>query len=37
MLLDKLQKSSKFITLLQERGKTEDVKDYELEILRRKQ
>jgi len=37
MLLDKLQKSSKFITLLRERGKTEDVKDYELEILRRKQ
>jgi len=37
MLYDKLQKSSKFIKLIQERGAVEDVRDYELEILRRKQ
>ena len=37
MLLDKLQKSNKFMKLIQERGAVEDIRDYELEILRRKQ
>ena len=37
MLYDKLQKNPKFMGLISERGKVEDVKDYELQILRRKQ
>jgi hypothetical protein len=37
MLYDKLENSNKFLQLIQERGPVEDVKDYELEILRRKQ
>ena len=37
MLYDKLEKSSKFMQLIKERGAAEDVRDYELEILRRKQ
>ncbi|MEL0301887.1 MAG: hypothetical protein VW976_08415, partial [Flavobacteriaceae bacterium] len=37
MLYDKLEKSSKFMQLIKERGAAEDVRDYEVEILRRKQ
>ncbi len=37
MLYDKLQKSKKFMDLILSRGEMEDVKDYELEILKRKQ
>lgn len=37
MLYDKLQKQNKFLKLIEERGSFEDVKDYELQILRRKQ
>lgn len=37
MFLDKLQNSSKFMKLIQERGEVEDVRDYEIEILKRKQ
>jgi len=35
MLYDKLQKDAKFIQLIQERGPVEDVKDYEIKILKR--
>jgi hypothetical protein len=34
MLYDKLQKDAKFMKLIQERGPLEDVKDYELRILK---
>jgi hypothetical protein len=37
MLYDKLEKSSKFIKLIQERGAIEEVRDFEVEILKRKQ
>lgn len=37
MLYDKLEKQSKFIELIQQRGEIEDVRDYELQILSRKQ
>ncbi len=37
MFLDKLQNSSKFMKIIQERGEVEDVRDYEIEILKRKQ
>ena len=37
MLYDKLEKQSKFMQLIKERGAEEDVRDYEVEILRRKQ
>ena len=35
MLYDKLQQDPKFIELIQERGPVEDVKDYEVKILKR--
>ena len=37
MLYDKLQKNPKFMKLISSRGEFEDVKDFELQILRRKQ
>lgn len=37
MLYDKLEKDNKFLKLIEERGDFEDVKDYELRTLRRKQ
>jgi len=37
MLYDRLEKQSRFIELIQKRGEVENVRDYELEILRRKQ
>ena len=36
MLYDKLQKSNKFIKLIQERGDFENVRDFEIEVLKRK-
>ena len=36
MLYDKLQKSNRFIKLIQERGDYEDVRDFEIEVLKRK-
>lgn len=36
MLYDKLQKSNKFMELIQERGTVENVRDFEIEILKRK-
>ena len=36
MLYDKLQKSNKFVKLIQERGTVENVRDFEIEILKRK-
>ncbi len=35
MLYDKLEKSSKFIQLIQERGEVEEVRDFEVQILKR--
>jgi|TARA_B110000967_G_scaffold91667_1_gene94235 hypothetical protein len=37
MFVDKLQKSDKFMKMIQERGAVEDVRDFEIEILSRKQ
>lgn len=37
MLYDKLEKQSKFIELIQQRGEVEDIRDFELQILSRKQ
>ena len=36
MLYDKLQKSNRFIKLIQERGDYEDVRDFEIEVLKKK-
>ena len=36
MLYDKLQKSNKFIKLIEERGDFENVRDFEIEVLKRK-